>query len=47
MYEEVTADGPNKIWLMTESDGHYIAGSVIGAPNPCEPTWAALWSAYG
>ena len=30
-------------WLMTESDGAYMAQTHIGAPNPCEPTWKALW----
>lgn len=43
MYETVTTEGPNQVWLMTESNGQYIAGSVIGAPNPCEPRWEALW----
>ena len=31
-------------WLMTESDGKYIAQTHIQAPNPCEPTWEALWA---
>lgn len=29
--------------LMTESDGQYIAQTHLGALNPCEPTWEALW----
>lgn len=31
-------------WLMTESDGAYIAQTHIQAPNPCEPRWEALWT---
>lgn len=30
-------------WMMTESDGHYIAQTHIGAQNPCKPTWEGVW----
>lgn len=33
-------------WLLTETDGSYISQSHINAPNPCKPTWEALWTNY-
>ena len=30
-------------WLMTETDGQFMAQTHVGASNPCEPRWEALW----
>ena len=30
-------------WLMTETDGQYMAQTHVGAKNPCRPTWEGIW----
>lgn len=45
MYKEMNdKTGKWESFLMTESDGQYIAQTHIGAPNPCKPEWEALWT---
>ena len=42
-YREKNTTGKAQVRLMTDGDGTYIGHSHIQAPNPCEPTWNAIW----
>lgn len=40
-------DSPDKYWLQTRTDQSFAASSVmLNAPNPCQPSFKALWVNY-
>jgi hypothetical protein len=42
-----TKKEPERYWLQTRADASYAAASVmLRAPDPCEPTFEALWANY-
>jgi hypothetical protein len=40
----VAKDGTH--WLQTRTDAVWSATTRINAPNPCPPTWSAIWSGW-
>jgi hypothetical protein len=47
IYVERSVDGRKQRLLQTDSDEKFQAGSVLGAPDPCKPTYQALWEHWG
>lgn len=49
-YQEVYhhfVDKDGEHWLQTRGDSLWACTTQINAPNPCEPTYAALWANWG